>query len=490
MSRKSYSKKLIVSILLISLFTSNMVFASSNKPKVSVKGYAHIESHGDREGQSVDNDIYVLGTIGEGKRMEGICLELYNAPSDMLLYYRAHVQSHGDIPTKGTQDAKTIDDKLWLKGQNFLGTQGDSKRMEGIELMLVDKDTGEEYEGYSIEYQVHMQNYGWGIDSERNVLEEGGNPAKDMYDKWQKDGDFAGTRGESKRIEAIRIRIVKEGDDELKIHYIDVGQGDSTLIQLDNRAMLIDAGNASDGPEIVDYIKSQGINSLDYVIFTHPHADHIGGATDIVESFDIGKIIMPKVSHNTKTFESLLKAIKGKGMKITPPKPGETYELDEATFQILAPNSDDYKDLNDYSVVIRLVFGDTSFMFTGDAEAITENEILSTGFDIRSDILQVGHHGSDTSTTGEFLNEISPSYAIISCGRNNRYGHPDQSVLDRLARYGVELYRTDHDGTIVAISDGEDISFYRDIAVIDIKVMPICKVETKIEPEYILESAA
>jgi len=246
---------------------------------------------------------------------------------------------------------------------------------------------------------------------------------------------------------------------QLKVHYIDVGQGDSILVHTNDVAMLIDAGERGYGPGVVNYIKDQGINKLDYLILTHPHADHIGGATYVINAFDIGKIIMPKASHTSQTFENLLTTIQNKGMKITSPNPGDEYQLGSAKFIIVAPNSSSYNDLNDYSVVCKVVFADTSFLFTGDAESISENEIINKGFDIKADILKVGHHGSDSSTTEQFLKTVSPKYAIISCGKGNQYGHPTQAVLNRLAANNVELYRTDESGTIVATSDGKTITF-------------------------------
>jgi len=246
---------------------------------------------------------------------------------------------------------------------------------------------------------------------------------------------------------------------QLKVHFLDVGQGDSALIMTGSNAMLIDAGDRGYGSGIVSYLKKQGVKKLDYLILTHPHADHIGGAVDIINAFEIEKIIMPKVEHTTRTFENLLETIKNKGMRITTPVPGDGYELGSARFKILAPNSSGYKSLNDYSVVIRLTFGNTAFLFTGDAESMSESQILSKNFEVKSDVLKVGHHGSATSTSDRFLKSVKPKYAVISVGRGNKYGHPTQEVLERLDSYHVKVYRTDEVGTIVATSDGTNITF-------------------------------
>ncbi len=245
----------------------------------------------------------------------------------------------------------------------------------------------------------------------------------------------------------------------LKVHFIDVGQGDCILIEDGTSAMLIDAGNPENGPDIVSYIKNLGIEKLNFVLATHPHADHIGGMADVINAFDVEKIIMPKATHTTRTFENLLLTIQNKGLKITAPIPGTEYKLGNASFTILAPNSSSYTNLNDYSVVVRLTYGSTSFLFTGDAEQTSEKEILAKGYNIKSDVLKVGHHGSKTSTTTRFLDAVSPRYAVMCVGANNQYGHPAPETLSKLAERGIKVYRTDEAGTIIATSDGKSISF-------------------------------
>jgi competence protein ComEC len=246
---------------------------------------------------------------------------------------------------------------------------------------------------------------------------------------------------------------------ELKVHFINVGQADSILIIDGNKSMLIDAGNNPDGADVVNYIKEQGIKKLDIVIGTHAHEDHIGGMDTVIKSFDIGQVFLPKTTHSTKTFEDVLLAIKAKGLKISSPTPGTDIKLNSAMGKILAPNGSDYKDLNDGSIVVKLNFGNNSFMFTGDAEEASEREILGKGFDVKSDLLKVGHHGSYSSTTDSFLKAVNPKYAVIMVGKDNSYGHPHKTTVEKLKTKGIKVYRTDELGTIIATSDGKNITF-------------------------------
>ncbi|WP_129723588.1 ComEC/Rec2 family competence protein [Xylanivirga thermophila] len=247
--------------------------------------------------------------------------------------------------------------------------------------------------------------------------------------------------------------------DQLKVHFLNVGQAESILIQQGQHAMLIDAGNLRSGRSIVEYMNKNGIYKLDYVIATHPHLDHIGGMPKVIQDMDIDKFIAPKVPHNSGTYKKVLTNLNRKGINVNKPIVGTSYALGDATFEVLAPNNDPYESLNDYSVVIKLNYKNTSFLFTGDAQWTSEQEMLKNGVNLNADVLKVGHHGSRTSTTTSFLKAVSPKYAVISAGRNNLFGHPTLYTVKKLLDYGVHVYRTDKSGTIVSVSDGEKIIF-------------------------------
>ena len=251
------------------------------------------------------------------------------------------------------------------------------------------------------------------------------------------------------------------GGHKLKVSYIDVGQADSILIQTPGgKNVLIDAGNNGDATTIVNYLKAQNISRLDYVIGTHSHEDHIGSMDTVINTFDIGNVVMPKESSNTQTFRDVMAAIANKGIKPIEAKAGVMLDLGSEVYaELLAPNSTGYDDINDYSAVLRLVYGKNSFLFTGDAEAQSESEMLHLGSQLKVDVLKVGHHGSKTSSTAAFLKLVAPKYAVISVGKGNSYGHPTQEALGRLSGVGATIYRTDESGTIVCESDGETITF-------------------------------
>ena len=247
----------------------------------------------------------------------------------------------------------------------------------------------------------------------------------------------------------------------LEMHFIDVGQGDSTLITCDGESMLIDAGKNDQGTEIQSYLESKGITELKYVIGTHPDSDHIGGLDVILYKFGAEKVFMPDYSKDTKTYDDVVQIIKNKSLKRVQPAVGETYTLGSAEFTILGPAADaSYgSNANDYSVAIILTHGEKKFLLTGDAEEDAEADMLQNGISLKADVYKASHHGSKTASTEEFMEAVDPEYAIISCGEGNSYGHPHAEVLNRFRSMGIQVFRTDEQGTIVLESDGENITF-------------------------------
>lgn len=247
---------------------------------------------------------------------------------------------------------------------------------------------------------------------------------------------------------------------KMLVHYIDVGQGDCILVQVNNKNLLIDSGPKSDRRKLFNYLSGLDLNKLDYVIATHPHEDHIGNMDDIIKTYSIGTFYAPKVESTTKSFEDMVDALKDKNLKVHVLKNNSTsIDLGENTkVNVFSPNKDFYDNLNNYSPVIKIQYGNTSFLFTGDAEKEVEKEILNNNEDISADVLKVGHHGSSTSTSKDFLKKVNPSIAVISVGKDNIYNHPDAITTKLLYDSNIKTYRTDKDGTIVICSDGSNIS--------------------------------
>lgn len=221
--------------------------------------------------------------------------------------------------------------------------------------------------------------------------------------------------------------------------------------------MLIDAGENSDGTIVVDYLKAQGVDKLDYIIGTHPHSDHIGGMDTVIDYFEVGEVIMPDVEYQTKTYDEVLDAIERKNINITYVDVGDDFQLGDAEFTIIAPNSEAYKELNNYSIGIKLVNGNTSFIMAGDAEKLSENEMCSNDIDIDVDVLKLGHHGSRSSTSDKYLDEVTPDYAVISVGEDNRYGHPHEELLKRLSDAGSKTFITYDTGAVTIHTDGASL---------------------------------
>ncbi len=250
-------------------------------------------------------------------------------------------------------------------------------------------------------------------------------------------------------------------EDAFKMTLRDVGNADCILLQSGDHFALIDAGEADDGEELVTYCKQTGIERFEFVIATHFDYDHIGGMTDVIGNIEIGTFylrFMPAgYTPTTKTYEKMLTALVDRNVSVVEPKFGENVKLGDASIEFLSGHTD-YKDTNDQSIVCKATLGNTSFLFTGDAGKATEKDLLDEQIDLRADVLKVGHHGSNTSSTEAFLQEVSPKYAVISCGFLNKYGHPDMDVLDRLSKQNVQVFRTDIDGAITLMSNGKTVT--------------------------------
>lgn len=249
---------------------------------------------------------------------------------------------------------------------------------------------------------------------------------------------------------------VPEGS-SFQVHFIDVGQADAALVLCDGEALLIDGGNAEDSNLMYTYLKKQGITHLDYVIGTHAHEDHIGGLAGALNYAAAEKVYCPVTDYDSKAFQNFKKAAQNRDCDLTVPEVGETFSLGSSNCQILAVNTE--SDTNNTSIVLRITYGEVSFLFTADAEREVEQVLLDKGVTLRSTVLKVGHHGSETSTSYAFLREVSPEYAVISVGKDNTYGHPTQEVLSRLRDADVKTYRTDLQGDIICTSDGQTVTF-------------------------------
>ena len=239
-------------------------------------------------------------------------------------------------------------------------------------------------------------------------------------------------------------------DNNLRVYCLDVGQGDSILITNNNKTMLIDASTNEMGSRVVKYLNDLGIKKIDYLVGTHPHEDHIGGLDNVIKNFDIGTIYMPNVVATTKTFEEVIDAISAKKLKVTSPKTGDKFTVGNAECEVMSIRNDK-DDYNNCSIVIKMDFNNVSYLFTGDAEESVESSRKWPHIDV----LKVGHHGSNTSSSKNFLDQIKPEVALISVGQGNTYGHPTQATLKRLSNIGAKIYRTDENGTILLIEKGE-----------------------------------
>ena len=242
------------------------------------------------------------------------------------------------------------------------------------------------------------------------------------------------------------------------VHFVDVGQGDGAIVVCDGKTLVIDGGTAENGAKMVEYLQNTlHVSKVDFVIGTHPHADHIGGLPDVIRACKVKKLYSPVDEFEAKTFETMKRAADDKKLKITVPQAGQSFSLGRAKVEFLAPLGI-YDNVNDLSLVVRITYGQTAFLFTGDAERPSEYDMTDSGEDLSATVLKVGHHGSNTSTSYVFLRQVMPAYAIISCGKDNAYGHPHEEVLSRLADEGAVVYRTDECGTIVCRSNGAKVT--------------------------------
>ena len=251
-------------------------------------------------------------------------------------------------------------------------------------------------------------------------------------------------------------------DTALKVHVLNVGQGLSVFLDCGDETLLYDGGDRSTSSFVVSYLKKQGIDRLDYVVVSHYDADHLAGVIGALNVFEVGTLIAPNYRTDTKLFSSFQQTVQEKNLAITSPVPGDTYSFGAGNFQILAPFGSSYENENDYSIVLRVCLGESSLLLTGDATEISETEILEHGVELQSDVLVVGHHGSAGSTSPAFLETVAPSYAVISCGRNNDYGHPAERVMELLVETGISMYRTDLQETVIFSLTDQGILFEQD----------------------------
>jgi len=289
-------------------------------------------------------------------------------------------------------------------------------------------------------------------------------PEVKQEEKQSEKQEVAKEKTEAPKIEEKEVdkeEVVSKTDEsaKLEIHFVDVGQGAAQIIITPaGKVMVIDGGNNDDEERMVSYLTELGVKKIDILVGTHPDADHIGGIDAVIEAFDIGKIYMPKVQKDTLTFESVLRAVQNKGLKITTAKEGIDLELDSTlSTKMIGPIAASDPDNNEMSAIIRLRYGDHSFLLTGDAGVDTEAELIHSGAELKSTVLLVGHHGSDHSTSPDFLQAVKPEYAVIQVGKNS-YGHPTAGVLSRVTDTGAKIYRNDTDGTIVFTTNGKTMS--------------------------------
>lgn len=277
-----------------------------------------------------------------------------------------------------------------------------------------------------------------------------------QFQEWDEDSS-GDTREESAPADTGKS---SKSPGKMKVHFIDVGQGSSVLVESNGHFMLIDGGDAKASSKVVSYLKKQRVEKLDIVIATHYDSDHLNGVVGALHVFEVKKVIAPDYEPETsRVFDSFERVIQEKKLEIVSPRVGKEYKIGKATFTILAPNQKEYSDANNYSVAICLVNGQNRFVITGDAETESEYEMLENGKNLSCDVYLAGHHGSAGSSSQKFLQAMKPEYTVISVGEENRYGHPSQEAMTRLKAIGTKVFRTDEQGTIVAVSNGKKITW-------------------------------
>jgi competence protein ComEC len=260
------------------------------------------------------------------------------------------------------------------------------------------------------------------------------------------------------------IDVATLNGEMMKVHFLSTGHSDcSVIVTPSGKNILVDSGDTECDGIVTKFFREKGITEFEIAIFTHPHGDHIGTAANIIKNYDIKTVYMPNISYTTRAYEKMISALENKpSIDVVCPTPGDKIQVDGVDFTFLSPWNKTYNELNEYSIVFKMVYGENSFLFTGDAEKVNEKEMINAGFDLSADVLKVGHHGSYSSTTQEFLDAVSPSYAVILCGIDNSYGHPHREVKERLQNMPITVYRTDLDGNISFYFDKVSINIIKE----------------------------
>ncbi len=258
----------------------------------------------------------------------------------------------------------------------------------------------------------------------------------------------------------------QEDLEELVIHFVDVDQADCMLLIVGETTVMIDGGNTGTSWDVLTYLRRYGVEQIDLMVNTHPHGDHLGGLPTVLGSIPTDEIWCSDSTYDTALYKNFTQLVAQKNLSISHPEPGTIFQESGLTITVLGPlnRADTYTDLNDTSLVLMVEYGQRRFLFTGDMEAYAEAELLASQFHLKADVLKVGHHGSYSSTSQAFLDKVDPDYGIISCGRDNEYGHPHDAPMHRLERAEVELYRTDLMGSVVLVTDGDTIAFFLETA--------------------------